>query len=110
MDKLNPEQLQLTEDLKTARGQRFGELIKETYYSLAPQLLSDARIIIATNNRLTLSDIVQLAIAFNLRLKHCFDFLEDPIDQILPSGTYQKLLDRGLKSKLLSNQNMEVKQ
>ena len=99
MSSLNPEQLELTEQLKLARGKRFGELLKQTYYSLAPELVANAKQIIQETGKISVNDVARLAIAYNLCLKHCFEFLQDPIDQVLSSGTYRKLLDRGLKPK-----------
>jgi hypothetical protein len=90
---------QLTESLKTARGQRFGSLLKEAYAVLGPRLADSARGIKKNTGKLTPTDVGRLALQFNLCLKHTFDFLEDDQDQVLPSGTYDRLKDRGLKAK-----------
>ncbi len=103
-DFMTPEQFQLAEQLKVARGKEFGKLLKQTYYALAPELVKEARNIIEATGKLNAKDIAKLAISFNLCMKHCSEFLEDPINQLLPSGTYQKMLDRGLKPRLVINQ------
>lgn len=91
---INEEQMKLTDSLRTARGQRFGKILKETCYSISPQLLSEARKIIATSGKLTIKDIVRLSIQFNLQLKHCFYFLSDPIDAVVCSSTWHRLEGR----------------
>ncbi|NJM74686.1 MAG: hypothetical protein HC852_01665 [Acaryochloridaceae cyanobacterium RU_4_10] len=94
---LSDAERQLTEALKTARGQRFGSLLKQTYALLGPRLTNSAREIKQQTGKLTPTDVGGLALQFSLCLKHTFDFLED--DRVLPSGTYDRLKDRGLKAK-----------
>lgn len=94
---INEEQRKLTKLLRTARGQRFGKILKETYHSISPQLLSEARKIIAISGKLTLKDIVKLSIQFDLQLKHCFDFLSEPPDAIIPTGRWEQLQERNIK-------------
>ena len=98
---LSDAERQLTESLKTARGQRFGSLLKQTYAVLGPRLANSARAIKQETGKITPVDVGGLALQFNLCLKHAFDFLEDVQDQVLPSGTYDRLKDRGLKAKEL---------
>jgi len=90
---INEDQLKLTDSLRTARGQRFGKLLKETYYSVSPQLIGEARKIIAETGKITLKDIIKLAIQFNIHLKHCFDFLSEPPDSIIPIGRWEYIKD-----------------
>lgn len=94
---INEEQRKLTESLRTARGQRFGKILKETYYSISPQLLSESRKIIATSGKLTLKDIVKLSIQFDLQLKHCFEFLSEPPDSVIPIGKWEELKEKNIK-------------
>jgi hypothetical protein len=100
---LSDAERQLTEALKTARGQRFGSLLKQTYAVLGSRLANAARAIKQETGKITPVDVAKLALEFNLCLKHTFDFLEDVQDQVLPSGTYDRLKDRGLKAKELFN-------
>jgi hypothetical protein len=96
---LSDSERQLTESLKTARGKRFGSLLKQTYAMLGSRLANAARAIKQDTGKITPTDVGKLALEFNLCLKHTFDFLEDVQDQVLPSGTYDRLKDRGLKAK-----------
>ncbi len=98
---LSDAERQLTEALKTTRGPRFGSLLKQTYAVLGPSLADAAREIKQDTGKLTPTDVGVLALQFNLCLKHTFEFLEDVQDQVLPSGTYDRLKDRGLKAKEL---------
>jgi hypothetical protein len=98
---LSDAERQLTESLKTARGKRFGSLLKQTYATLGPRLAEAARAIKQDTGKLTPRDVGGLALEYNLCLKHTFDFLEDTQDQVLPSGTYNRLKDRGLKANKL---------
>jgi hypothetical protein len=92
----------LTQALKTARGKHFGTLLKQTYATLGPRLTEAARAIKQETGKITPTDVGKLALEFNLCLKHTFDFLEDVQDQVLPTGTYDRLKDRGLKAKELT--------
>lgn len=90
---MTSDQLELTNQLKTARGKSFVRLLKQTYQAIAPELAAKAR----EKEKLSVNDVADLAIAYNLSLKHCFDFLEEQM--VLPTGTYESLMDRGLKPK-----------
>jgi hypothetical protein len=95
---LTEEEKALTESLKTARGQEFWRIHRKTYYAIGPKLTTEARRIKLEQGKIVVMDVAILAIQFNLCLKHCFDFLEDRVDQVLPSGSYKRLQDRGLKA------------
>ncbi|MGB3203625.1 MAG: hypothetical protein WBB28_01415 [Crinalium sp.] len=86
----------LSENLKKARGKHFGKLIRQVYEETSPALVEQAKLIIAREGNLSIISVGILALKFNLHLKHCFEFLE--WQKILSSGTYQRLLDRGLKA------------
>lgn len=87
---INSEQEELTNQLRFARGQRFGRLLKKTYYSLFPQMKIMANQIIEEKGKLTLNDIIRMSILFNLYVKHCVDFLSDHQDPII-SMSWEKL-------------------
>jgi hypothetical protein len=108
-DNLTDYERKLTDRLKKARGNRFGQILKQTYCVIGVQLAKEARSIKAASGKLSIADIAQLAVKYNLGLKHTFDFLEDPLDQVLPFGTYDVLLSRGLKpKKIMENANARV--
>jgi hypothetical protein len=95
---LDEEQIKLTNSLKTARGKHFKKVLIETFHSISPKLKAEARAIKAVSG-IKVRDVAELAIRYNLQLKHCFDFLEDSEgEQIIRFGTYDRLRDAGLKS------------
>lgn len=82
------------QDLKHARGHRYGELIRESYEELSPLLVIDANEMIKAEGKLSIVDVGTLAIRYNLHLKYACEFLE--WQKMLPTGTYERLKDRGL--------------
>lgn len=97
----------LTEQLKKARGKHFVLLLKQVYADLSPDLAEQALIIIKETGKLTPTDVGVLALRFNLQLKHTFEFLEE--QNVLPSGTYDRLKDRGLKASEVIQRASNVK-
>lgn len=87
---ITPEQEELTNQLRFARGKRFGKLLKQTYHSLFPQMKIMANQIAEENGKLTLNDIIRMSILFNLCVKHCVDFLSDYEDPII-TMTWNKI-------------------
>lgn len=92
---MDEELILLTTQLKVARGKEFVKLLKQTYYAIAPLLEKRANQMIEAEGKLTARMVGVLANEFNLCAKHTFEFLAHL--KILPSGTYDRLIDRGLK-------------
>jgi hypothetical protein len=92
------EMQELTTELKRSRGKRYGVLIRQVYELLNDELQTKAR----KKDTLSINDVALLAVEYNLQLKHCFEFLE--WSNVLPSGTYERFLWRGLKTmKVMQN-------
>ena len=53
---LTKSELQLTNQLKTARGQRFVVLLKQAYQEISPKLAQEANSIIESKGNLTLAE------------------------------------------------------
>ena len=94
---MDKELMTLTNQLRVARGKEFTRLLKQTYSTIAPLLETRTNQMIQTEGKLTPAMVGTLANEFNLCAKHTFEFLEEL--KILPSGTYDRLIDRGLKAR-----------
>lgn len=83
------------DDLKHARGKRWGELFREYDATTGETMRQEARQIIARNSgSFRVIELARLAIKYDLPLKTTCRCLEGPV---IPSGTYERLIERGLK-------------
>lgn len=83
--------LELTERLKTARGKRFKTLFTAAIDKIGPYLRLEVK---QKNGRVTILDIADFCISYNLTFKTCTEILEEL--KILPTGTFLMLKARGL--------------
>jgi hypothetical protein len=87
---------ELTDKLRVTRGKGYYTVLKQILAECGQQIIDDANIIKATG-KLTVLDIGRLAVKYDLNLKATAEWLEE--NRALPTGTYQRLLDRGLKAR-----------
>jgi len=84
-----------TEKLRTARGPEWVRLIRVVFDDVAPRLAADAKAILDATGALTAMDVLRLSKKHDIIPKYAFEWLEEKA--VLPTGTYQKLRDRGFK-------------
>jgi len=91
---INDSDLELTEKLKAARGKQFLVLLDMAIDKIGPYLQAEIK---KRNGKVTVLDIAQLSVSYNLHFKTCTEMLEKL--KILPTGTFLSLKDRGLNVK-----------
>lgn len=87
---------ELTEKLKVTRGKGYYTILKAILADCGQQILDDANAIKATG-KLTVLDVGKLAVKYDLNFKATCEWLEE--NRVLPAGSYQRLIDRGLKAR-----------
>lgn len=88
----------LTQQLKTARGKRYYDILKQVIAARGDDIVRDARAAIAANDgKLTAVDVGVLAVRYDLNLKATWEWLEEC--RVLPTGTYDKAVSRGMRAK-----------
>jgi hypothetical protein len=87
----------LTEDLKTARGKRYYDILRLVLAEVGGAIEADARAIVEQTGKITPLDVGRLATRYDLNFKATCEHLEDR--NVLPCGTHQSLVERGLKVK-----------
>lgn len=85
----------LTDQLKTARGKRYYDILKLILVDVGPQIVADAQQIAIDTGKLTVLDIGRMAVKYDLNYRATCEWLEE--SRVLPAGAYQRLKDNGLK-------------
>jgi hypothetical protein len=88
----------LTEQLRHARGKRYYDILRLVLADVGALIVTDARAVIASTGTLTTLDIGVLSVRYDLNYKATVEWLEE--NQVLPTGTYEKMLDSGLGTRL----------
>ena len=90
-------EMTLTEKLKVARGKGYFTVLKAILAECGQQMADDARDTINQNEgKYTTLDIGKLAVKYDLNFKATCEWLEE--SQVIPTGTYIRLKERGLKA------------
>lgn len=90
----------IIEAFKLARGERYYALLKALLSLQGKAIYEAALVIIEESGNITVAQIFDLAVRFHwpiMRIKALFEWLEET--NIIPSGSYRRLRDRGLKIK-----------
>lgn len=87
--------------MHNVRGGNYRKLMQ----SILPDLAAKARVLIAESGKLSALQVAMMAIEFNLPMKTTFEFLE--YAEILPTGTWDRLADRGVTAGYLRQQAMQ---
>lgn len=89
---------ELTEQLRNARGKRYYDILKQILAEIGPQIAEDARTIKDQNGgKLTLFNVGQLAVKYDLNFKATVEWLEE--SRVLKTGAYERLKDAGVKAR-----------
>jgi len=73
----------------------FADVYARVRADVTPRLVRKAECIIEDTGQLTPADVITMAIDEDIIPKYAFEWLESA--GVLPTGTYQKLQDRGFK-------------
>jgi hypothetical protein len=82
--------------LRAARGKRFGDLTREVYADVAPQLAEHARTLCkARGGEIKPLDVMVLARLHGLRAKWAFEWLEE--EREILAGSYSRIRSLGFR-------------
>lgn len=85
----------LIAELNTARGQRYGRLLRQVLMYIGPAITADCERFKAETGTVTPVNLGQLMLRYGLSFKATCEFLEEA--RCLPTGTYEKLKRDGPK-------------
>jgi hypothetical protein len=95
---MSEETLQLIEQFKTARGERWAELFKEIYFRVGGQIVRDAVDFRVQDGKITILHIGRLCVRYNINFKTmCEQFLEG---SVLPTGTFDLIMQGGWNGRI----------
>lgn len=87
---------ELTDKLKVTRGKGYYTVLKQILAGCGKQIIADARVM-AESGKLTVLDVGHLAKKYDLNYKATCEWLEE--NGVIPTGTHQELVRRGLKAR-----------
>lgn len=88
----------LTEKLRHTRGKGYYTVLQAILADIGPQLAADAVAILAeSGGKMTVYNVGCLAVKYDLNFKATCEWLEE--SRVIPTGTYQRLKERGLKAR-----------
>ncbi|MDB9520989.1 hypothetical protein PN480_03335 [Dolichospermum circinale CS-1225] len=91
---ISGDDLEITEKLKKARGQKFKALFTAAVHTIGPYLKLE---VIHRGGEISILDIGHFCISYNLSFKTCTEILEEL--GVLPVGTFLMLKAKGLDVK-----------